>query len=127
MKNMFLILSMFFFITSCNEEETKQQENSIYNQWSLIKYEPGLSPTENFNVSQISWNFQQTNILKIQVDNTIITPPLKTEGEYDFSINGNRVSINNMIYDFSISENTLIISDNPSSDGFKATFSKVIE
>lgn len=124
---MFLILSMFFFITSCNEEETKQQENSIYNQWSLIKYEPGLSPTENFNVSQISWNFQQTNILKIQVDNTIITPPLKTEGEYDFSINGNRVSINNMIYDFSISENTLIISDNPSSDGFKATFSKVIE
>lgn len=127
MKNMYLILSMFFFITSCNEEETKQQENSIYNQWSLIKYEPGLSPTENFNVSQISWNFQQTNILKIQVDNTIITPPLKTEGEYDFSINGNRVSINNMIFDFSISENTLIISDNPSSDGFKATFSKVIE
>ncbi len=127
MKSMYLILSMFFFITSCNEEETKQQENSIYNQWSLIKYEPGLSPTENFNVSQISWNFQQTNILKIQVDNTIITPPLKTEGEYDFSINGNRVSINNMIFDFSISENTLIISDNPSSDGFKATFSKVIE
>lgn len=127
MKNMYLILAMFIIITGCNEEETKQQENSIYNQWSLIKYEPGLSPTENFNVSQISWNFQQTNILKIQVDNTVITPPLKTEGEYDFSINGNRVSINNMVYDFSISENTLIISDNPSSDGFKATFSKAIE
>lgn len=124
---MYLILAMFIIITGCNEEETKQQENSIYNQWSLIKYEPGLSPTENFNVSQISWNFQQTNILKIQVDNTVITPPLKTEGEYDFSINGNRVSINNMVYDFSISENTLIISDNPSSDGFKATFSKAIE
>ena len=127
MKNMYLILSVLFLFTGCNEEETKQQESSIYNQWSLIKYEPGLSPTENFNVNQISWNFQQTNILKIQVDNTVSTPPLKTEGEYDFSINGNRVSINNMEYDFSISENTLIISDNPSSDGFKATFSKEME
>jgi hypothetical protein len=127
MKKMFLILSIFFLITGCGEEETKQQENSIYNQWSLIKYEPGLSPTEDFNENQIYWDFQQTNILKVQVDNTVSTPPLKTEGEYDFSLNGNRVSIGNMEYDFSISENTLIISDDPSSDGFKATFLKVTE
>ena len=127
MKKMFLILSIFFLITGCNEEEIKQQENSIYNQWSLIKYEPGLSPTENFNVSQISWNFQQTNILKIQIDNTVSTPPLKTEGEYDFSLNGNRISIGDMEYDFSINENTLIISDDPSSDGFRVTFSKDTE
>ena len=44
---MFLILSIFLLITGCSEEETKQQENSIYGQWSLIKYEPGLAPTEN--------------------------------------------------------------------------------
>lgn len=127
MKNMYLILSVLFLFTGCNEEETKQQENSIYKQWNLIKYEPGFSPTENFSENQIIWNFQQTNILKIQVDNAVSTPPLKTEGEYDFSINGNRVSINNMEYDFSISESTLIISDDPSSDGFKATFSKLVE
>ena len=121
---MFLILSIFLLITGCSEEETKQQENSIYGQWSLIKYEPGLAPTENFSVNQISWDFKHTNILKIQIDNTVNTPPLKTEGEYEFSINGNRLSINNMQYDFSIIENILIISDDPSSDGFKATFSK---
>lgn len=124
---MYLILSVLFLFTGCNEEETKQQENSIYKQWNLIKYEPGFSPTENFSENQIIWHFQQTNILKIQVDNAVSTPPLKTDGEYDFSINGNRVSINNMEYDFSISESTLIISDDPSSDGFKATFSKLVE
>ena len=32
-----------------------------------------------------------------------------------------------MQYDFSIIENILIISDDPSSDGFKATFSKETE
>lgn len=127
MKNMYLILSIFFLITGCSEEEAKQQENSIYGKWSLIKYESGFSPTENFSVNQISWSFEQTNVLKIQVDNTVSTPPLKTEGQYDFSINDNRLLINNMEYDFSISENALIISDDPSSDGFKATFSKIIE
>ena len=127
MKNMYLISSVLFLFTGCNEEEAKQQENSIYNQWSLIKYEPGLSPTENFNVNQIYWDFQQTNILKVQVDNTVSTPPLKKEGQYNFSINGNRLSINKIEYDFSIIENTLTISDDPSSDGFKATFSKGAE
>ena len=124
MKNMYLILSIFFFFTGCNKEETKQQENSIYNQWSLIKYEPGFSPTEIFSANQIIWNFQPTNVLKIRVDNAVSSPPLKTDGEYDFSLNDNRISINNLEYDFSINENTLILSDDPSSDGFKATFSK---
>ena len=124
---MILILSIFLLITGCSEEETKQQENSIYGQWSLIKYEPGLAPTESFSVNQISWSFEYTNILKIQTENTVNTPPLKTEGEYEFSINGNRISINNMEYDYSTNENTLVISDDPSSDGFKATFLKIIE
>ncbi len=124
---MILILSIFFLITGCNEEEAKQQGNSIYGKWSLIKYEPGFSPTENFSVNQISWSFEQTNVLKIQVDNTISTPPIKSEGQYDFSLNDNRVTIDNVEYDFSINENTLIISDDPSSDGFKATFLKATE
>lgn len=37
MKNMFLILSIFFFTMGCSEEETKQQENSIYGTWQLTK------------------------------------------------------------------------------------------
>jgi hypothetical protein len=127
MKNMFLILSIFLFITGCSEEETKQQENSIYGQWNLIKYEPGLSPTENFNTGQISWTFFSTNNLQVQANNSVNTPPLKTTGEYNFSINGSRISIDDIEYDFSVNRNALIISDNPSSDGFKITFSKEIE
>lgn len=37
MKNMYLILSIFFLIVGCDEEETKQQENSIYGTWKLIE------------------------------------------------------------------------------------------
>ena len=127
MKSIILILSILFSLTSCSDDKIEKQEIDITGLWSLIKFEPGFSPTENFSENQIIWSFQQTNILKIQIDNTVSTPPLKTEGEYNFSINGNRVTIDNMKYDFSINENILIISDNPSSDGFKATFSKEIE
>ena len=127
MKNMYLILSIFFFITGCSEEETKQQEKSIYGQWNLIKYEPGFSPTENFNNGEISWTFQSTNKLQVQVSNSVNKPPLKTIGEYDFSINSDRILIDYIEYDFSINGNTLIISDDPSADGFRATLTKRTE
>lgn len=38
MKNMFLILSIFFFITGCTEEEAKQQKKSIYGTWKLTSF-----------------------------------------------------------------------------------------
>ena len=37
MKNMYLILSIFFIISSCSDEQTEQQENSIYGTWQLTK------------------------------------------------------------------------------------------
>jgi len=35
---MYLILSIFFFITGCSEKETKQQEKSIYGTWKLASF-----------------------------------------------------------------------------------------
>ena len=101
---MYAILSMFFIITSCSKEETKQQENSIYSQWSLIKYEPGFSATENFSSEQITWTFEQAGVIQVVVDISVNTPPIKTIGEYNFSIVENTISIDNIEYDFSINK-----------------------
>lgn len=38
MKNMFLALSIFLFITGCNGDDTKQQDNSIYGTWKLTSF-----------------------------------------------------------------------------------------
>ena len=61
---MSLILTILFMFTGCNKEEVKQQENLILGQWSLIKFEPGFSPTENFSVmvKVILGCFKHTNI-----------------------------------------------------------------
>lgn len=132
MKYLLLSFLVLFFISSCNEDrikqdELQQKENSIYNKWDLVKYEPGFSPIQNFNSGQIYWDFQQNNILQVEVDNSIDNAPLKINGEYAFSIDEDRISIDNTAYDFSINNNELIISDDPSSDGFKITFSKRLE
>lgn len=37
MKNMYLILSIFFFTTGCSEEEAKPKEDFIYGTWKLIE------------------------------------------------------------------------------------------
>ena len=34
---MYLILSVLFLFTGCNEEKTEQQENSIYGTWRLVE------------------------------------------------------------------------------------------
>ena len=127
MKSIILVLSILFSLTSCNNDKIEKQEIDIIGLWNLTKYEPGFSPTENFNDGEISWTFQSTNKLQVIVSSSVNTPPLKTTGEYDFSINNGRILIDDIEYDLSINENTLIISDDPSADGFRATLTKRTE
>lgn len=47
---MYLILSIFFIISSCSDEQTEQQENSIYGTWKL---------TEEYIVSGVNGNWTQ--------------------------------------------------------------------
>lgn len=122
MKTLILVLVLSLF--SCCDNNTTE-EISIYYKWSLVKFEPGLSPIKNFNNEMIIWEFHQNGILEISIDNSVDSEPIKPAGEFQFSLNGNRILIDNLEYDFLISNELLIISDNPSSDGFKATFYKI--
>ena len=133
MKNMFLILTIFFLITGCSDEETKQQENSIYGQWSLIKYEPGFSPTENFNNDEISWTFNSDDSINVAIVNgTQVSDgiPLNTNGNYLYSINNNELVLNNNeSFKYEIIHNKLILSTfiGVGSDGIRITFSRAVE
>ena len=62
MKTMYLILTMFLFITGCNEEKTEQQENPIYGSWKLAK-----RTANNANGSPNDWqNVNNGFILKFE-------------------------------------------------------------
>ena len=122
MKTLIFMCIALISLSSCSDSN-KTEDISIFRKWNLIKFEGGFSPTEKFNEGIIIWEFQQNNTVKIVNDNSISSPPIKPNGEYNFSINGSKILIDNLEFDFILENSSLIISNNPSSDGFKATFS----
>lgn len=130
---MYLILSVLFLFTGCHEEEAKQQENSIYGTWSLIKYEPGFSPTENFSENQIIWTFNSNNSLNVLISiGTEVSDklPLNSNGEYIYAANNNELIINNnQGFKYEITNNELIMSTfvGLEADGMRITFKKRTE
>ncbi|WOC40382.1 hypothetical protein [Polaribacter sp. HL-MS24] len=86
MKNMYLILSIFFIISSCSDEQTEQQENTIYGTWHLINRFDGGSPTPN-------QNFENGEIITFSSENLYSNNLYQCDGTY---------SINNSIIEISI-------------------------
>jgi hypothetical protein len=123
MKNIFLILSILLSFINCSNN-IDNNENSIIGTWNLLKFEPGFSPTENFNNGDIIWVFQQNETVNITIDTSISSSPIKPSGNYNYSLSESRILIGDTEYDYEFNKNILIISDNPSADGFRAEFSK---
>lgn len=115
---------MFSFI-SCSNNSDENDENIIIGSWSLIKFEPGFSPIEYFDKSQIIWVFQKNGIVYITINTSISSTPIKSSGSYNYSLTESRIIIDNTQYDYYFKNGFLIISDNPSADGFRAEFSSV--
>jgi hypothetical protein len=124
MKNIFLILCILLSFINCSNNNIGNNENSIIGTWSLLKFEPGFSPTENFNNGDIIWIFQQNGTVNITIDISISSSPIKQSGSYNYSLTERRILIGDTEYDYEFNKSILVISDNPSADGFRAEFSK---
>ncbi len=122
MKNLILIFSMLLSLTSCTSNDTSKQENLLIGTWNLMKFENGFSPTENFSNGDIIWNFQENG--NVSINSLMTNSPIKPNGSYNYSLTGNRILIGDTEYDYEFNNSILFISDNPSADGFKATFTK---
>lgn len=122
MKTIILIFCMLTSLSSCNND-SNAQDVSITGNWNFIKFENGFSPVENFKEGDIIMVFQEDGI--VLINSSVDSTPIKPNGSYNYSVNGNKLTIDNEEYDYTIEKNQLIIFDDPSADGFKATFLKV--
>ena len=131
MKIVFIILTTFFLFIGCGQE--KNEEISIIGQRSLIKYEPGFSPTENYSLGTILWTFNANNSVYVMIaDVTEVNDgiPLNKSGTYSYSNTENELLLDhNQRFKYEMTSGELIISTfiGPSADGIRITFSKVVE
>jgi len=111
MKNMFLILSIFFFITGCSEEETKSQENSIYGTWQLIERFDGGSPNPNQTI-------QNGEIITFSSQNIYSNDSYQCNGTYNFNnsileISASCITADLLKYTFTIENSELKLTAYP--------------
>lgn len=131
MKHTIVFLAVLFSLSSCNSEKEKMeeikevQETEVLSTWTLIKFEPGFSPIKNYDEGLILWTFRENQELNVSIDEEVDSNPIKSTGKYTFSISEGKITIDNLEFDYNIENDTLIISDNPAADGFRATFVKI--
>ena len=88
MKNMFLILSIFFIISSCSDEQTEQQENSIYGTWQLV--ESFSHPPSGSGWSQVDDGFT----LIVKSDNSFNSSQFSDCITGNISLTNNQIDLN---------------------------------
>lgn len=121
---LFCLLFITSIVSCDNDNETSNIEGPIIAKWSLTKFEPGYSPIENFSNSEVIWEFKNNGTLIVSVDPSISSKPILEPGEYSYLISENKITINNLDYDYLYenSNNKLIIHNDPASDGFRLSF-----
>ena len=132
-----LIFLMTLLLTTggCTKEEhkDKKQENPIHNDWSLVKFEDGFSPIEEFANGEIIWSFDLNQKLNVRIlEGTSINDkiPLNANGNYNYTINNNQVQLNgNKIFNYEIKSEELILNSliGLEADGTRISFKKHIK
>ena len=126
MRNIKIIFFVMFFFSACESEDTglDTANHPIYGHWNLMRYEGGFSPDRNFSVGQISWLFNNENVIEVFVEASVSSSPVLPKGKYDFSVSKDSVVINGIKYGFKLSEDSMTISKDVTSDGPKLNFVK---
>jgi hypothetical protein len=141
MKNMFLILSIFFLITGCNEEETKPQENSIYGTWQLTEQWLGNVGDTSVNWTIVFNGYTMSFMRDNSFSSTEFTVCQNSENNGNYTLNQNAStnlmeisfncnSTNNQLtrtYSYSFENENLILSpySNPCDEGCSYKFKKI--
>ena len=131
MKTILLSILIVLSISCSSSDEKATSTPAIVGQWKATKYEPGFSPTNNYVGEEIKWTFSTDNTVNVViVSGTTINPtmPLNASGTYPYLVNSiNSITLNNVIYYFSIQGNELIVRTaiDVSADGSKLTFAKI--
>ena len=130
MKTLFLNILLFTTLfVSCKKAKTTTPPNDELNgRWSLVEFSKGFGGSESFRVNDIVWEFNSNNTIDVTLNvNPNLEIPLGATGVYNYTINGNQITLpNGNTFEYIILSNgtMLRLSDNGAADGDIVTFQK---
>jgi len=114
------LLSLFF--TSCEEDPITPTPHPIEGSWSLIIENLGFGPTYYYDLNQVICDFNDNNQFELIIDESVgsLTGEISfhANGIYEYLIDENRITISGREHIFWITQDTLMIDYEISSDGY---------
>lgn len=108
-----------FLLLGCDKAEQKNPPSELDGNWSLIRFQAGFSPIENYKINEIVWSIKSSKLdITINVDLEINSRiPFKEAASYELTIDEKIIIIDGQAFDYSLRDSLLILDQEASSDG----------
>lgn len=113
---------------SCDNDKDDDPINRIEGSYSLVTYQCCLLTQEQYDASQIVFEFDGSNSVTVTISTTLPSEtqlPIQTNGIYDYTEIDNRIVLDGIEYDFTLIGEQLTLFDEPEVDGAIITFIKL--
>jgi len=117
MKKLMLLFLLSGILFSCNSDENNAIADELNGEWNLISVSCLCEPI-SLETGEHIWNFN-VNDSELNVVNNV-TESLHTileTGNYDITVSNDKITIQNIEYDYYFENENLYLADDPGSDG----------
>lgn len=113
-----LILISFVILSSYSCDNLGKLRKDLNGKWEMISYVSFLPSLPIFNKNEVVWTFDVSKRHLFVTNNVESKYPFLLEsGSYDIKMHGKTILISNILYEFSVKNGVLTISDRPELDG----------
>ncbi|SMC76566.1 hypothetical protein SAMN06296427_107153 [Moheibacter sediminis] len=115
---MFFLLLTSAMMISCSEDDSPHINAALNKTWEMFSYGANIYDIPQINPGDIQWDINVHNH-KLIITNNIEEQAsyILPSGNYDIDITNNTVAISGITYNYTIENDTLIVSNKPELDG----------
>lgn len=125
MNRYLLYFLISIFLLGCGKDNDDVLPSPLDGSWSHKSHSCGFSPQTPLENETYTWSLstkQKLLIVESSYGGDFFCVP--SPGTYNIVVDSSKISIESRLYDYSVTSEELIVSDNPASDGPQFTFVK---
>ena len=128
LSKIFLVMFLLTFsVVGCESANGETCKELYCGKWSLIQIIQGFTEPEIFMENEIVWEFTSDTTLTVQINTDLRETSLNpySSGKYTFTLGQEEIAIEDETFQYILTDDTLMISQDVASDGPEFTFKRV--